>query len=128
MSYHTPCRCCETKLSSTSVVVNGSGTAVNVNVIVDTVLKKETKYCLILCQPCPVAGYNLPVNIVVSSATDEPTITVPLKKLYNSYDCGFCNIEFAEELPKCRNRLPLYFTNGNDFIDIRGHEHMRRCR
>lgn len=138
------CKCCNQVMSSNRICVAEHGDdkcnkVVEIHVQFDGNLCEETKYCLIVAQPCPVEGYNLPVVIVIEF--DEQCCIVeedekgkqrrciekhkaekrfPIKKLYSHG--GVCNLEFGEDLPKCRNRLPLYYTNGKDFIDIRGAE------
>ena len=119
-----PCRCCDRILTSTSVIVSDDHKSVRIAVCLDGPLHEETKYCIILAQPCPVSGYHLPVDVVVSFTDgNKPHVTVPLKRL-----ATLCNLEFGEDLPKCRERFPVYHTNGGDFIDIRKNEHLHYCR
>ena len=117
-----PCAHCGKRMASTSVTEDG--TNVIIAAALEGPLQAECKYCLILAQPVPLAGYNLPVILQVTAS--DGTFTEPLKRLYT--DCGVCNVEFGEDLPKCRNRIPLYHTNGQDFIDLRGAENRCYCR
>lgn len=122
--YNNPCAYENKRLTSTSVLVNAAGTAVEISVVFDGLLQEQTKYSLVLAQPVPVAGYNLPVYIVVNFTNGQPSVTEPLKRLYDPHGCGACDLEFGEDLPRYHNQIQLYHTNGGDFIDLRRHE---RC-
>ena len=100
------CQCEHTKISSVSVAVVGDKVRITTQ---HATLAEQTKYCLIIAQPCPDAGHHLPVEIVVGS---EPPAS--LQKY------GVANIEYGQDLPECRNKIPLYFNNAREFIDLRG--------
>lgn len=128
------CKTCFTKLVSTDIAV--VGTNMQITVTGPTTLEPSSKFCLVLTQPLPEAGENLPVTILVS--TVETPVAIPLLKticrITNSRggcaQCTFGDQEFGIDLPeRGRTRIPLYLNNNSaDFFDLRGVEHLRRCR
>ena len=109
-----PCGNCERKITSVSFEVVGDKVRLTTQ---PATLAMETKYCLIVAQPCPEAGKNLPVEIVVGDCAP-----IPLQMF------GPANIEFGQDLPGCRCRVPLFYNNAGQFIDLRGHECWHYCR
>lgn len=127
------CSCCKNKLISTAIAV--VGTDLQITIPATTVLTPDTKYCLLLAQPLPEAGENLPVTILVSGAT---TPSVPLLKTIGKIkgcgcecsQCTFGDQEFGIDLPECgRTRIPIFLNNDmSDFFDIRPIERLCHCR
>lgn len=125
------CGTCFTKLVSESIAV--VDTSLVITVPADTTLTIDTKYCLIIAQPIPDAGEALPVVIEISGTTTEIPIYHTISEIRNSRGChGFCtfgNIVYGIDLcERGRKRLPLFYSDAAIFYDLRGVEHLRRCR
>lgn len=125
------CNCCKNKIVSTSIAVNTGGTALVITIPATTVLTIDTKYCLVIAQPLPEAGENLPVHIEVSGTTVEIPLykTVGKIKGCGCIQCTFGDIEYGIDLPeRGRVRIPLFFSDASIFYDLRGIEHLCLCK
>lgn len=100
---------------------DGKRDRVIIEVMVDCKLDEQTHYTLILAQPCPSDGFNLPVDIRVRYCDSKKIETIRMIRGVEPW-CAVGDLEYGQDLPKCRNRIPLYFTNGREFVDLR-----RRC-
>lgn len=123
------CSCCKNKVVSTAISV--VGTNLQITVPATTVFTIDTKYCLVLAQPLPEAGENLPVVILVSGATTPFPVFKTIGKIKGCgcIQCTFGDIEYGIDLPeRGRTRIPLFFSDASQFYDLRGLEHLRRCR
>lgn len=126
------CCNCPTRLISTAIAV--VGTNLQITVTGPTILEPSTKYCLVLTTPLPEAGENLPVTILLSGETIAIPLLKTICRITNSHggcaQCTFGDQEFGIDLPeRGRTRIPLYLNNNMaDFFDLRGVEHLRRCR
>lgn len=126
------CKTCFTRLVSTAIAVVGAN--LQITVPTTTVLTPDTKYCLILTTPLPEAGEVLPVTILVSGAIDAIPVRKSICEITTSRGChGTCTFAdqlFGIDLPeRGRTRVPLFLTNDEAFfVDLRGVEHLRRCR
>jgi len=125
------CCNCPTKIVSTAIAV--VGTNLQITIPADPALTPSTKYCLVLAQPIPDAGEALPVTILPTGGTAIPllkTICCITNSRGGCAQCTFGDQEFGIDLPeRGRTRIPLYLNNNmSDFFDLRGVEHLRRCR
>jgi len=106
------CNCCLNKLVSTDITVCDDKLIISIE---HTHLKPLTKYCLVVIQPIPISGVNLPV--IISNGED----------LINVDKFGFGNLLYGKGI-EYRKRIPLYYTDGGKFTDIRRYEHLCYCR
>lgn len=126
------CKNCFTKLVSTTIAV--VGTNLQITVVGPTALDPSTKYCLVLTSPLPEAGESLPVTILLSGGTTAIPLHKTICRITSSCgktaQCTFGDVEYGIDLPeRGRTRIPLYLNNNMaDFYDLRGVEHLRRCR
>lgn len=126
------CRTCFTRLVSTAIAV--VGTNLQITVPATTVLTPDTKYCLILTTPLPEAGEALPVTILVSGGTTAIPVRKSICQITTSCGCHgtftFADQLFGIDIPeRGRTRIPLFLTDDEAFfVDLRGVEHLRRCR
>lgn len=124
------CSCCKNRLISTAIAVVDS--TLQITVPATTVLVPDTKYCLLLAQPLPEAGENLPVTILISGAT----VAIPVLKTIGKIkgcgcsQCTFGDQEFGIDLPeRGRTRIPIFLNdNMSDFFDLRCVEKLCFCR
>lgn len=126
------CTNCFTRIVSTAVAV--VGTNLQITIPATPVLTPDTKFCLVLTTPIPDAGETLPVTILVTGATAAIPVRKSVCEIRTSRGChGSCTFGdqlFGIDLPeRGRVRIPLFLTNDQAFfVDLRGAEHLRRCK
>lgn len=105
-------KCFVTKLTGTVTV---TATNVVLTVPAGTVFTERQRYDIILSSPVPVAGYSLPVIVMIDGAATQ----YPVTRL------GLNDVVFGQTI-KCDCKLILYFTNNDTFTDLR-HKEFSPC-